>query len=66
LDGSVLASNLANAVGSAKVIYVSEKKDLPARLAQLLEPGDILLTIGAGDIRAAGEGLLALSAQDRK
>jgi len=58
LDGSVLASRVADELGSAKVVYVADKSDLPARLAALVTPGDLLLTLGAGDIRAAGEGLL--------
>jgi UDP-N-acetylmuramate--alanine ligase len=40
------------------VHYVPDKHDLPARLAEAVRPGDIVLTLGAGDIRAAGEGLL--------
>ena len=42
------------------VVYVPDKNDLPAHLAEELRPGDIVLTLGAGDIRAAGEGLLKI------
>ncbi len=40
------------------VAYVPDKRDLPARLTAEVRPGDLVLTLGAGDIRAAGVGLL--------
>ena len=39
------------------VAYVANKKDLPSRLAADVRSGDLVLTMGAGDIRAAGEEL---------
>jgi UDP-N-acetylmuramate--alanine ligase len=38
--------------------YVPNKADLPERLAAFVQSGDVVITLGAGDIRAAGEGLL--------
>lgn len=40
------------------VVYVPDKNDLPARLADETRPGDLVLTMGAGDIRRAATGLL--------
>ena len=35
-----------------------ELRDLTDRLAELAQPGDLILTVGAGDIYRAGEKLL--------
>jgi UDP-N-acetylmuramate--alanine ligase len=41
--------------------------DLPGQLAALARPGDLVLTLGAGDITAvAGPLLAALDAQDHQ
>ncbi len=39
-------------------IYCATLQDVTARLAELARPGDIILTVGAGDIYRAGEALL--------
>jgi UDP-N-acetylmuramate--alanine ligase len=44
--------------GAADVTLVANKNDLPARLAADVRPGDLVLTLGAGDIRSAATGLL--------
>lgn len=56
LDGGVLAAKIPG-----DVTYIADKRQLPDYLATELKSGDVVLTIGAGDIRAAGEGLLALA-----
>ena len=60
VTGAGLAALTADRRGAEHVTYVADKAALPARLAELVRPGDLVLTLGAGDIRAAGEGLLAL------
>lgn len=59
VTGASLAALTADRRGADHVTYVADKTALPARLAEIVRPGDLLLTLGAGDIRAAGEGLLA-------
>ena len=59
VTGASLAALTADRRGAEHVTYVADKAALPARLAEIVRPGDLLLTLGAGDIRAAGEGLLA-------
>ena len=41
-------------------IYCADLEEVTARLAQLAQPGDLILTVGAGDIYRAGEALVAL------
>ena len=38
----------------AEVVYVPDKRDLPAAIAGLVAPGDLVMTIGAGDITLVG------------
>ena len=59
VTGASLAALTADRRGADCVTYVADKCMLPARLAALTRPGDLVLTLGAGDIREAGEGLLA-------
>ena len=40
-------------------VYCPTLKDVTARLRELARPGDLILTVGAGDIYTAGEALLA-------
>ena len=60
VTGAGLAALTADRRGAEHVTYVADKAALPTRLMDLVRPSDLVLTLGAGDIRAAGEGLLAL------
>ena len=60
VTGARLAALTADRRGAGCVTYVADKSALPARLSEIVRPGDLVLTLGAGDIRSAGEGLLAL------
>jgi len=60
VTGAGLAALTADRRGVDHVSYVADKTALPARLAEMVRPGDLVLTLGAGDIRAAAEGLLAV------
>ena len=45
-----LVSDAARSFGHKNVFYIKDKEDLPAKVSEKLEPGDIVITIGAGDI----------------
>ena len=41
-----------------EIYFVPDKRELPARLKEIARKGDMVITLGAGDIYIAGEGLL--------
>ena len=56
ISGKLVAD--AAARGRSPVHFVAERADVTARVATLLEPGDVVLTLGAGDITRVGPELL--------
>jgi UDP-N-acetylmuramate--alanine ligase len=50
-----LISNAAKKFGHKNVIYVKDKNDIPAVLKSIKKDGDIIVTMGAGDIWKYGE-----------
>ena len=59
----VEGSLVADAVGdTAQVVYVPDKTTLAARLVELTRPGDLVLTMGAGDITKVGGEFARLNA----
>jgi len=57
-DGRALARNI-RARGQIDPVFVEDLADLPAVLNDLLQEGDLLLTLGAGDIGAMAQQLPA-------
>jgi len=49
-----LVADAAMDAGAVMVTYVPDLADVPAALAALAEPGDIILTLGAGSITTVG------------
>jgi UDP-N-acetylmuramate--alanine ligase len=50
-----LISNVTKSFGHRNVIYVEDKDDIPNVLINLKQDGDIIITMGAGDIWKYGE-----------
>lgn len=63
VDGSMVA-DAARAAG-AEVEYVADKRELPSALARIGRPGDLVMTLGAGDVTLVGPLLVAGLQQDR-
>ncbi len=57
VDGQLLAT-LAARYGHRDVRYVAEKTDLPTYLRAETKPGDLVITMGAGDVWKYGEAFL--------
>ncbi|MEO8480517.1 MAG: UDP-N-acetylmuramate--L-alanine ligase [Gemmatimonadota bacterium] len=51
--------------GAARVIYQPVRADLDRTVADLIEPGDLVLTLGAGDVTKVGPAVRALLESDR-
>ena len=49
----------AQEAGHRALVYLSDKKKVTDRLERLLKPGDLLVTMGAGDVVRFGEAYLA-------
>jgi UDP-N-acetylmuramate--alanine ligase len=59
IDGNLIAKD-ASSFGHKTVLYVADKNELPVKLSQLVQPGDIVITMGAGDIYKYGEAFTAI------
>ena len=53
-----LIANAAKQFGHKEVHYVPDKKSIPAFLKTIVKKGDIVITMGAGDIWKYGEEFL--------
>jgi UDP-N-acetylmuramate--alanine ligase len=60
-----LITNAAKQYGHKDVHYVHDKKDIPAYLKKNTRSGDIVITMGAGDIWKIGEEFLKQLGSDR-
>ncbi len=54
VTGALIAIEVAHQTGGARVHYVETLAAGPARIASLAVPGDLVLTIGAGDVTTVG------------
>ena len=54
-----LIVDAAKQAGCAEVVYVAEKKQVVGELERLTRAGDVLLTVGAGDVVRFGEEFLS-------
>ena len=56
---AAMIADLINSDEPGKARFVAEKERLPDELIPILRPGDMVIVMGAGDIRSAAEALLA-------
>ena len=55
-----LIVDYARSSGHPSVMYINDKDEIPYRLMEIVRPGDLVITLGAGDIGSVAEGLLDL------
>jgi UDP-N-acetylmuramate--alanine ligase len=55
-----LIANAARQFGHKDVHYISDKADVPDFLMKIKKPGDIIITMGAGDIWKYGEAFITM------
>jgi UDP-N-acetylmuramate--alanine ligase len=57
VSGALLAERVRMA-GHRSVTFIEQKETMPDQVLPHLKPGDLVLTLGAGDIWKAGTGIL--------
>ena len=62
ITGEVLKEEVERQTGM-QVIYIPEKDKIARYLSEIVEPGDLIMTMGAGDIYCVGENLVELLMQ---
>jgi len=60
VTGKLVVDSVAEASGGKRVVYLPHRWELAPFLAQEVRPGDLVITLGAGDITMVGEETLAL------
>jgi UDP-N-acetylmuramate--alanine ligase len=55
VTGKLLVDALAEAAPGKRVLYLPRRAEVAPHLADLVRPGDLVLTLGAGDITMVGE-----------
>jgi UDP-N-acetylmuramate--alanine ligase len=64
LDGAVVAEALVRH-GHPSVVYEPHLRDVPKRVREVVQPGDLVLTLGAGDVWKVGAALVRKPARKR-
>lgn len=59
VDGELLVKEVAEQTGQ-KTVYIKDKKKIAAYLKSIAQEGDLIMTMGAGDIVKCGEELVEL------
>ena len=60
VNGKLVVDAICETSGHPEVYYIPQQDDVPKVLREISERGDVVLTLGAGDISRAGEVLLEL------
>ncbi|MBR1696856.1 MAG: UDP-N-acetylmuramate--L-alanine ligase [Anaerovibrio sp.] len=59
IDGELLVKEVAEQTGQ-RTVYIKDKKEIAAYLKSIAQEGDLIMTMGAGDIVKCGEELVEL------
>ena len=59
IDGELLVKEVVEQTGK-KPVYIQDKQEIAGYLQSIAQPGDLIMTMGAGDIVKSGEELVEL------
>jgi UDP-N-acetylmuramate--alanine ligase len=62
VDGALVTAAVRRARPALRCLYAPDRAGLAVLVAALLEPGDLLLTLGAGDITGLADEVVPLLA----
>ena len=65
VNGKLIVDAICETRGHPEVFYLPRQGEIPRVLREVSEPGDLVLTLGAGDISSVGDDLLELLAAPR-
>lgn len=60
VNGKLIVDAICETRGHPEVFYLPRQDAIPGVLTEISKPGDLVLTLGAGDISGVGDGLLDL------
>ncbi len=60
VNGKLIVDAICETGGHPEVFYLPQQREIPRVLREVSEPGDLVLTLGAGDISIVGDDLLEL------
>ena len=60
-----MIANITKKYGHKNVHYIPDKKDVPKKVMELKKKGDIIITMGAGDIWKYGEKFVELLKEEK-
>ena len=60
VNGKLIVDAICETPGHPEVFYLPQQDAIPSVLREVSEPGDLVLTLGAGDVSQVGEELLEL------
>lgn len=63
IDGEVIKEDVEKQTGQ-NVVYIKDKERIARYLSEVTEPGDLIITMGAGDVYRVGEELIEILVKD--
>jgi UDP-N-acetylmuramate--alanine ligase len=60
VNGKLIVDAICETRGHPEVFYLPQQGAIPRVLREVSQPGDLVLTLGAGDISGVGDELLEL------
>ena len=59
-----MIADSVTSLGHGEIHWIPDKSEIPSRLLEITQSGDMVITMGAGDIWEMGEELITLMEQE--